>query len=395
VPALIDALGSDSRTARHWAAKTLWQLGPASKDAVPALVRWLKQDGAIKAAAAVEALGEIGPAAAEAIPVLQAAYDALKPDQDDQSVHLALSQIGGPPSPGLIRQLGDTDPRRRVEVANLLGLFYGPKATSAVQRLEAALNDPVPLVRVSAAVALSRVDPSSPRALSVLLVALDSTDLEVLEPAITAVGELGPRAATAVPKLKRIVGRDDLAHQSYEGESLAGAIGAARFAAADALIAVSPRTDDGISALLLLVSRGGDYAKGEAIDRLGLLGTKAAAAVPALAAIARDAASIHRYGAVKALSRIDPRHAAILPALIGLLDDPHPRPMEPEEKREIIASLGLMGSRALLAVPSLVRVLKEERDEDPIGTDPAELAAGALGRIGPGAKEVYPPSSRR
>ena len=39
VPALIEALESDSRRARRWAAETLAQIGPAAKDAVPALRR--------------------------------------------------------------------------------------------------------------------------------------------------------------------------------------------------------------------------------------------------------------------------------------------------------------------------------------------------------------------
>lgn len=389
VPALIDALGSDSGAARHLAASTLGQFGPASKDAVPALGRLLQKEGARKGESAVEALGEIGPAAAQAIPILHAAYDALRPGEDNQGVLLALSRIGAPPSPGLIRRLNDADSQRRVEAANLLLQFFGPRARVASSRLEAVLNDPVPLVRVAAAAALARIDPTSARALSVLIVALDSADVEVLEPAITAIGELGPRAATAVPKLRKIIGRDDLTHKSYDGDLLDEAVGNVKFGAAEALLTVSPHTDEGIAALLALVTQGGQFAKGAAIEKLGSLGTKAAAAVPALAAIAREAASIHRYDAVKALSRIDPQHEAILPALIGLLNDRRARPVDTDDEGEIIATLGLMGPRALPAVPSLVRVL-EEKDPEMLGRAPAEMAATALGRIGPGASDAIP-----
>jgi HEAT repeat protein len=390
VPALIDALGSDSGAARCLAARTLGQSGPAAKDAVPALGRLVKKEGALKGASAVEALGAIGPAAAEAIPILHAAYDALMPDRDDHTILLALSRIGAPPSPGLIRRLDDADPQRRVEVANLLRTFFGPSARGAARRLEGALNDPVPLVRVSAAAALASADPANPRALPALIIALDSTDLGVLEPAVTAIGELGPKAVAAVPKLKMIIGRNDLAHQSYAGGGFEGTIAAVKIGAAEALVVVSPHTGEGISAFLTLLKQGDNYVKETAIERLGRLGAKAAAAVPALAAIARDATSIHRYAAVKGLSRIDRQHETILPALIGLLNDPRPRPEDFDEEVEIITTLGLMGLKALPAVPSLVRVLEDKNEAKRDGGGPAERAARALGRIGPAARDAIP-----
>jgi HEAT repeat protein len=381
VPALIDALGSDSAAARGLAASILGQIGPAAKDAVPALGRLVKKEGAKKGASAVEALGAIGPAAAEAVPILHAAYDALRPEDDGDAILYALSKIGAPPSPGLIRRLEDADPQRRTEAAVWLR-YFGPSARAAARRLDAALNDPVPLVRVSAAAALASVDPANPRALPALIIALDSTDLEVLEPAITAIGELGPKAVAAVPKLKTIVGRNDLTHNSQAGDLL--------ISAAEALGAVSPRSGEGISAFLAQLKQGDNFVKETAIERLGRLGRNAAVAVPALAAIARDVASIHRYGAVKALSRIDPQHETILPALIGLLNNPRPHPEDFDEEVEIITTLGLMGLKALPAVPSLVRVLEDKNPEKRDGGGPAERAARALGRIGPAARDAIP-----
>src|SRR5262249_23707055 len=64
VPALIEALGSNSEEARDWAAITLGRIGPAAKDAVPALDRLVKKKGALEGTLAVQALGKIGPAAA-------------------------------------------------------------------------------------------------------------------------------------------------------------------------------------------------------------------------------------------------------------------------------------------------------------------------------------------
>ncbi len=97
-----------------------------------------------------------------------------------------------------------------------------------------------------------------------------------------------------------------------------------------------------------------------------------------------------RYGAVQALSRIDPKHEAILPAWIGLLNDPRPSPLDPDEKAEIIMMIGRMRSNALPAIPTLIRILKDKNEESvgPRGT--AECAAWALGRIGPAARDAIP-----
>ncbi len=185
----------------------------------------------------------------------------MKPEQRGDDLTYALAYIGAPPSPGLIRQLDDPDPNHRIEAANQLNTVFGPAAKVAAPRLEAALNDPSPLIRVSMAAALASVDPANPRALSVLLASLDSTDLEVLEPAIAAIGELGPRAEVAVPKLKKIVGRNDLTDQRYDDERLEGTIDYCKISAAEALLAVAPRSGEGVSALLGLLKQGGDVSK--------------------------------------------------------------------------------------------------------------------------------------
>jgi HEAT repeat protein len=394
VPPLIDALESNSSMVRRRAASTLGEIGPAAKDAVPALVRLIKKYGAPKGAGAeaVQTLGNIGPAAAEAIPTLHAAYDALKDSEDDESIRFALSEIGGPPSPGLIQRLDATDPQRRVRAAALLGQFFGPLARAAAPRLEAALNDQDSFVRVSMAACLAKVDPANRRALWTLIASLDSTDLEVLEPAISAISELGTKGAAAVAKLKAIVGRNDLTHKTYGGEMLEATIEAIKISAAEALVAVSPGSGEGVSAYLALLKQGDDHVKTAALERLGPLGPKAA--VPALAAIARDAASVHRYEAVKALSQIDPQHETILPVSIGLLVDPGPRSLDPDEKGEIITYLGVMGQKALPAIPALVRVLKDVETKGAFGGrdafGPAAKAARALGRIGPAAKDAIP-----
>jgi HEAT repeat protein len=71
IPALIEALNSESDNVCHFSAEALGEIGPEAKSAVPVLIQVLNERisdyARLKAA---EALGQIGPAANEAIPVL-------------------------------------------------------------------------------------------------------------------------------------------------------------------------------------------------------------------------------------------------------------------------------------------------------------------------------------
>jgi len=82
------------------------------------------------------------------------------------------------------------DPGRRVEAAFLIGEF-GKAARAASWPLQSALGDLSGLVRVQAAAALAKIDPENARALAVLMAALESTDLDVLDPAISAIANFG------------------------------------------------------------------------------------------------------------------------------------------------------------------------------------------------------------
>ena len=235
---------------------------------------------------------------------------------------------------------------------------FGAKARSAASRLEALLDDPSPLVRVEAAVALLSVDPANPRILPALNSELDSNDIDVLVDAILAITKIGPRCAILAPKLKKIVSRMDLTSGTRKGDDLTDEVFAAKANAAEALVAVAPVSGEGVEALIALLNVG-EHGEGPAIEVLGRLGPRASAAVPALVAVARNTKSVYRFKAIQAVTRIDPRHDAILPILIALLSV-EPPPNEPgkgeddRERSDIISTIGRMREKALPAVPSLV-----------------------------------------
>jgi HEAT repeat protein len=153
-----------------------------------------------------------------------------------------------------------------------------------------------------------------------------------------------------------------------------------------------------VAALIALLKDGEDFA-GPAVLVLGHLGPRAAAAIPALVAVAGDPKRADRFQAIQALTRIDAGHEAILPALIELVSvEPTPTETEAtksriaEERGEVIVTISRMGARALPAVQCLVRVLTARSDEKHDSWESGEKLAAvrALGRIGPVARDAVP-----
>ena len=119
----------------------------------------------------------------------------------------------------MIRDLDDPDPNQRGR-GNECERFCA-KARSAAGRIEAMLDDPSPVVRARAAVALFSIDPMNTLVLPSLMNALDSTEVAVLDDAIAAITKLGPGGAEAAPKLTKIISRMDLTDGGIIGEELA------------------------------------------------------------------------------------------------------------------------------------------------------------------------------
>ena len=145
-----------------------------------------------------------------------------------------------------------------------------------------------------------------------------------------------------------------------------------------------------------------------ALERLEQLGPRSAPAVPMLISMLRDAAPGIRAQAALALGRIGPEAKAAIPDLVPLLNDP-----DHAVRAAAAGTLGHIGPQAEAAIPALVRYIRANRDEPryaPVyslpGIDAAAVpalldlfqhdgelrgaAGGALGSMGPSAKDAVP-----
>ena len=167
--------------------------------------------------------------------------------------------------PALREKLHATDATTRAESANDLGSL-GADAAAAIPDLARLLDDAAPLVRLSAAAALLRVNPADKRPVDVLGNGLASADAATRRHAARATGLAGPAAAPLAGKLAALLKDPDLLVRRTALQAVA-TLGPA---AAEALEAVMGLLDQPEAAL-------------DAADALGRIGPAARPALKALA----------------------------------------------------------------------------------------------------------------
>src|SRR5262249_5096966 len=114
----------------------------------------------------------------------------------------ALADLG-PDARGAIAELNeavnDQDPEVRTLAARAL-VAIGPEDKAALPGIGEALKARDEALRQAAAKALLRADPDT--ALPLFVAALKDDDVEVRKTAVTCIGQLGPRALEAAPRVR-------------------------------------------------------------------------------------------------------------------------------------------------------------------------------------------------
>ncbi len=214
VPDLIKALKSEQNTQRKgWTFQPYgyiaWALGrigmneQQAAEAVPALAKLLTgKDGGAPANAAW-ALSRVGKAAQPALPELLKVPGRKDVQYAGFFAAQALSHIGAPAVPGLVKALAGGDPHIRAAAARALG-WIGPDAKEAAPALIETLGkNPAVPVRVAAAAALVGIAPESAAAHKALAGALADDHYGVRIGAAEALGQCGPAAATTITALEK------------------------------------------------------------------------------------------------------------------------------------------------------------------------------------------------
>jgi len=202
---LIDALQDDDFGIRHTAIRAIRHLGPDGIKALPELLEAMHDEDDFINLAAAFAIQKLGPAAKVAAPTL---VDMLLNSEDEKLRANALFPLwvmGSEPGviPALIKAMGDEDEGVRVTAIHALKMV-GTDDREVVAAIFDKLNDESNVVRGAAASVLAETGKHIEPAMKVLIDLLDDVDGFASKSA-TALGDLGPEAKRALPKLREIV----------------------------------------------------------------------------------------------------------------------------------------------------------------------------------------------
>ena len=146
----------------------------------------------------------------------------------------------------------------------------------------------------------------------------------------------------------------------------------------DLIVGDGPATPDDVPALTKALTHEDARIRGEAAEDLGLIGPAAAAALPALLKLSeKDADTVIRVEAAKAIAGIDPHNKTAMPILVEAL-----KHKSAKVRKRAAECLGDLGPASKSAVAALVTAIG---DSDPTVT---WAATDALGQIGPDAESA-------
>lgn len=284
-------------------------------------------------------------------------HPAFAPSQSEYAVTAfeVLGTNGAPAVPGLLRLLHQRDSQVRADAALCLGeIADGAKA--AVSELSGALGDKDDDVRAEAAWALGNIHGQPEKVVPRLLEAFThNQEPSVCAAIVTALGNYGPDASEATPRLLKLLNTP--AGQELPDEQV-------RSAAVYALGEIGANPAEAVPVLIGELRDPDAEVRSQAAQGLGKFGTAAKEAIPALIRLLpessldaddeEDMAEL-RGSAAEALGEIGCDPATVVPALIATLRD-----SDAAARQQKVEALGSFGTDAAAALPPLKRLLEDD-----------------------------------
>jgi len=248
-----------------------------------------------------------------------------------------LKMAGPSSAPKIAAFLADPSPAVRAKAVEVLTGF-GPEAETGLAEVAKILSDVKPELRLAAAQALAGI--RSPKAAGVMERALGDPS-----PAVQVWARAG---------LVRI-GGDCATHQAAAARILHSGLGLTPIEAARAMVYMPCAAPAAIDLLIEATTAKDENTRAAAARALGQIGPTAARAVPALIGLLAEKAAVKvRLAALLALARMGPAAAPAVEKLIPFLADPAPR------FRELAAhALGAIGPSARAAVGPLRKATRD------------------------------------
>ncbi len=195
------------------------KLGVTAKDALPELIECLSADQYFIRGWGSNAIGAMGPQAEAAVPAIVESFKTWGHDSKGHG-YSALAAIGPAAAPALIKLVDDGDEETQRLATGALGRIQ-PRVDDAVIRLEKAMADGEPKVRLDAAFAHWQMTKETKMACEVLGESLASDDRAVRHRAALNLLQMGSDARSAIDELRTMAsGEQDTTIRSYAVRTL-------------------------------------------------------------------------------------------------------------------------------------------------------------------------------
>ncbi|MEK6234392.1 MAG: HEAT repeat domain-containing protein, partial [Planctomycetales bacterium] len=394
VPALIKLLESDQAPVRHMAARALGGIGESASRAVPILTKQLADGDASSKVHAAHALGKIGEPGKSATPALLKAVTHEDPVVRRSAI-MALSRVKADPNTilsAMTKLLADADPIVAVYAVNAIAAVGDP----ALPVLKDELGNKK--TRYWACLALTDFGPKAASAVPELTKLLDSGEAELQLAALLALAAVGPQAKSAVPAILKVVENEDKIKlfendKNQLGNGFTAAFALTRIGAKGhdrELQAAIAKSSSPITRMLCAFALSKNHPENQQLI---------AATNHHVAAALRDKDPQENTVAARFVAQLENPPASMVPGLIaalGTLDEPGVEavtsalvsigaPAVPELAKALtspktqLAAAGVLrriGSKASGAVPSLIQSLSSN---DPQFKSEVQFALASMG----------------
>ena len=368
LPRLREDFDSSDPMVRLEAAEAVWNIRRSEQEVLPVFRQVMQHAGAAIRRSALERLWRLkaGPGMC---------FDLVEIAAHDRDVEVrkaavqVLGKCGSKAVSVLVSKLGDSNDDVKLRAVEALGAL-GPQAKEAAPILLSKLfssEDPVFWRRLSTlgewpVSALGQI--KCKETIAPLIAQLDqpwqTEDSDAYFAVVQTLGEFGPDAGAAIPKLMPLLEK----------------LGSARIVIAEALGKIGDETV--VPALVKLLDDPNRFVRSSGARALGYMGPRAEEAIPALLRQLQDKEQSPRHFAVEALGKIGPKAAGAVPTLLRWARDPNAA----IRRDTVAAALGNIGQESSQVVPVLVSLLEVE--------DLRREVIGALSKFGPQAKEAVP-----
>jgi HEAT repeat protein len=244
LPKLI-AKAKENKYGYRWSAVYVMEaIGKPAVEAMPVLIDCLKDEDFQFQVVACRVLAAIGPEAKEAKPYLFDIIEKGTPSAKGRAA-IALGSIGFSDGDDdkvlktLLAALNEFNQVVRERAVIGIGRL-GPKAMPIVEEVRKAANSQDFASRSEACLALWRITGDAREATDILISLFEYLEHDLL--AITALGEMGPAAAPAIPELLKRMENEDLSY-ALEGAVALGKMGPAAASAIPKLTELSKSVD--------------------------------------------------------------------------------------------------------------------------------------------------------